>query len=96
MDIPKTFKFVNKKVIIRLRDRVCETPDELLSSELFREVLTRFVNDLKRKQSMNPNQVNARVVLPVTTYEQVMAGYPIDMVLLREQLRGNRRGAPHC
>ena len=36
---------------------------------------------LDRAIIMNPNQVNARVVLPVTTYEQVMAGYPIDMVL---------------
>jgi len=51
MDISKTAKFVNKKVIIRLRDRVCESPDELISSELFCEVVTRFVSDLKRKQS---------------------------------------------
>jgi hypothetical protein len=51
MDISKTAKFVNKKVIIRLRDRVCESPEELISSELFCEVVTRFVSDLKRKQS---------------------------------------------
>lgn len=30
---------------------------------------------------MNPNQVNARVVLPVTTYNEVMKGYKIDFVL---------------
>jgi energy-coupling factor transporter ATP-binding protein EcfA2 len=29
---------------------------------------------------MNPNQVNARVVLPVTTYNEVMRGYPVDFV----------------
>ncbi len=46
-----TFRFVDNKVIILLRDRVCETPEELLSSELFSAVLTRFVNDLKRKHS---------------------------------------------
>lgn len=46
-----SFRFVNRKVIIFLRDRVCETPDELMSSELFNEVVTRFVNDLKRKHS---------------------------------------------
>src|SRR4030042_3447599 len=51
MEIQGTFRFVNRKVIIFFRDRVCETPEELLSSELFSEVVTRFVDDLKRKQS---------------------------------------------
>ncbi|MBA4419488.1 MAG: hypothetical protein C0392_16530, partial [Syntrophus sp. (in: bacteria)] len=51
MEIQGTFRFVNRKVIIFLRDRVCETPEELMSSELFHEVVTRFINDLKRKQS---------------------------------------------
>jgi hypothetical protein len=51
MEIQGTFRFVNKKIIIFLRDRVCETPEELMSSELFSEVITRFVNDLKRKNS---------------------------------------------
>jgi len=30
---------------------------------------------------MNANQVNARVVLPVTTYSNIMRGWPIDIVL---------------
>ncbi len=30
---------------------------------------------------MSPDQVNARVVLPVTTYNTIMRGYPIDVVL---------------
>lgn len=51
MENQGSFRFVNRKVIIFLRDRVCETPEELMSSELFREVITRFVNDLKRRQS---------------------------------------------
>jgi hypothetical protein len=46
-----TFKFVGKKVIIRLRDRVCEDADELLSSVLFYELIKRFVSKLKDKQS---------------------------------------------
>jgi hypothetical protein len=36
---------------------------------------------LDRSIIMNPSQVNSRIVLPVTTYEQVMKGYAIDMVL---------------
>lgn len=51
MEIQGTFRFVDRKVIIFLRDRVCETPEELISSELFFEVVTRFINNLKRKQS---------------------------------------------
>ncbi|MBN1372509.1 MAG: hypothetical protein JW987_11280 [Anaerolineaceae bacterium] len=30
---------------------------------------------------MNPDQVNARVVLPVTKYAEVVRGYPVDFVL---------------
>ena len=36
---------------------------------------------LDRSIIMNSNQVNARIVLPVTTYEHVMRGYTVDMVL---------------
>jgi len=36
---------------------------------------------LDRSIIMNPSQVNARTVLPVTTYEHVMKGYSVDMVL---------------
>ena len=36
---------------------------------------------LDRSIIMNSNQVNARIVLPVTTYEHVMRGYAVDMVL---------------
>jgi hypothetical protein len=46
-----TYKFVDQKVIIRLRDRVCETAEELLSSDLFREVVGRFVRELGRQDS---------------------------------------------
>ncbi|MDD3847076.1 MAG: hypothetical protein PHC90_12050 [Syntrophorhabdaceae bacterium] len=51
MENQGSFRFVSKKVIIFLRDRACETSEELISSELFHEVVTRFVNDLRRKQS---------------------------------------------
>lgn len=36
---------------------------------------------MDRAVIMNANQVNARVVIPVTTYETVMAGHRIDYVL---------------
>jgi hypothetical protein len=36
---------------------------------------------LDRAIIMNPNQVNARVVLPVTSYRNVVKGFPVDIVL---------------
>ncbi|MBN1465156.1 phosphoenolpyruvate carboxykinase [candidate division KSB1 bacterium] len=51
LDEQIAFKVVDNKVIIRLRDRVCETPEELIGSELFRQVLTRFVKSLEAKGS---------------------------------------------
>ncbi len=51
MDLCGNFKFLKKKIILRLRDRVCSTPEELLASELFYEVTTRFINDLKHRQA---------------------------------------------
>ena len=51
MAVNLTFRFVDNKVIIQLRDRVCDTTDELIASRLFSEVVTHFVNNLKRKQA---------------------------------------------
>lgn len=45
------YQFDGDKVIIRLRGRICETPDELLSSELFQLVLKRALKDLARRDS---------------------------------------------
>jgi energy-coupling factor transporter ATP-binding protein EcfA2 len=45
-------KIFERKVVIRLRDRVCETPEELLSSELFSRVLQTMLADLGRRQSL--------------------------------------------
>jgi hypothetical protein len=42
---------VDQKVIIRLRDRGCETPEELLSCPLFREIVLRYVRKLERSGS---------------------------------------------
>jgi hypothetical protein len=36
---------------------------------------------MDRSIIMSPSQVNARIVLPVTTYETVMRGHRVDMVL---------------
>ena len=35
--------------------------------------------EMDRSIFMNPNQTNARLVMPVATYHQIMKGYPVDM-----------------
>ncbi|NMB72165.1 MAG: hypothetical protein GYA22_08460, partial [Bacteroidales bacterium] len=47
----KTFKVLGNKVIIDLRGRLCETPEELLQSTLFRHLLAIAVDGLREKQS---------------------------------------------
>jgi len=42
----------DRKVIIRLTRRLCETPDELLASEVFADVVGRCVADLARRHSI--------------------------------------------
>lgn len=39
------------------------------------------LGQIDRAIIMSPNQVNARIVLPVTTYEQVIKGHKVDCVL---------------
>jgi hypothetical protein len=36
---------------------------------------------IDRSIFMNPHRTNARLVIPVTTYDAVMAGYPVDLFL---------------
>ncbi|HOW84318.1 MAG TPA: hypothetical protein PK573_17270, partial [Spirochaetota bacterium] len=48
----KSYKFVGKKVILRVKNRVCETPEELLASGLFLEVLKRCIRDIMKKDSL--------------------------------------------
>lgn len=45
------FEIFEKKVIIRLHNRICETPEELLSSEIFHEVLQNAVGALQKRNS---------------------------------------------
>ena len=46
-----TFRILSDKVILRVRDRVCETPEDLLNSKLFLQLLTRVVRDLSARRA---------------------------------------------
>ncbi len=38
-------------------------------------------NEMDRSVFMNPDKTNARLVMPVATYKDIMKGYPVDMFL---------------
>lgn len=47
-----TFEISDNKVIIKLHDRICETPDEILASSLFRTILERAIAKLVQRNSL--------------------------------------------
>ncbi len=47
----ETFEISQNKVIIKLQDRVCETPGEILASPLFRAILERAIDKLVQRNS---------------------------------------------
>lgn len=46
-----SYKFLGKKLIVRLKDRVCENAEEMIASRLFAEVVRRCVKDLVQYES---------------------------------------------
>ncbi|PKN88328.1 MAG: phosphoenolpyruvate carboxykinase [Chloroflexi bacterium HGW-Chloroflexi-8] len=46
-----SYQFYGDKLVIRIRNRVCDTVDELISSEIFMDLLSKYVRRLFRQQS---------------------------------------------
>jgi len=46
-----SYRIFKDKVVIRIKDRLCDTPAELLSSKLFLHVLTQAISSLSRRNS---------------------------------------------
>ena len=46
-----SYQLNESKIIIRIRDRVSDTPEELLSSEIFRAVFKQYLDKLSKKRS---------------------------------------------
>lgn len=60
--IIESFDIIDRKVIIRLHDRICETAEEILSSILFREILDRSLKRIQRRSSFLLNIFEGREV----------------------------------
>ncbi|HEY3345863.1 MAG TPA: hypothetical protein VGJ97_13095 [Anaerolineaceae bacterium] len=82
----ESFHFTDGKVVIRLRDRVCDTPEELLSSQLFYRVLYRCIADLSRKDShllgifghANVSEQDIRLLIETVRYLAIL---PAEQVI---------------
>jgi hypothetical protein len=46
-----TLRIIGNKVVLNIRERMCETAEEMLSSEKFRQVLDHCIENLKAKNS---------------------------------------------
>jgi hypothetical protein len=46
-----SYQIIDGKVVLRVRDHICDTPDKLLKSPLFFEILKRCINELERHNS---------------------------------------------
>jgi len=46
-----SYRIFKDKVVIRIKDRLCDTPTELLSSKLFLQMLTHSITTLSRRNS---------------------------------------------
>ena len=46
------FDVIDKKVIIRIKEKICDTSEELLSSKLFKVIVKRCINQLSDRDSI--------------------------------------------
>ena len=87
----RSFQIIDGKVIIRIKDRICDTPEELLASRLFYTLLRRMVRELVKKNSrllkiFTSTEIRDQDVRLLVKTFQYLAKLPIeDVVKLVEQ-----------
>jgi hypothetical protein len=101
LGIEGSFRIVDRKVIIRLKDRGCETPEELLSSPLFYEVVLRYVRKLEHNNSPilvffgNGREIEDRDVEELIQVFQLLARMPLEWVAKLLEGQERRRFLEH-
>lgn len=82
-----TYKFVDRKIIIKVKDRICDNAEELLSSTLFKEVLTRSIHNLQKKNPLllkifgkEPSQINKKDIQTLINILQYLSKMTIDHI----------------
>lgn len=97
MDRP-SFQTIDGKVVLWLKDRICDTPEELLASEQFRRILDQFVRMLQKRNSTllgifgktNISDADIKVLNDAMTYlTQLPANLVVKVVEQSEPLFAN-------
>ncbi|MCG9479091.1 MAG: phosphoenolpyruvate carboxykinase [Actinomycetia bacterium] len=81
-----SYSISGKKVIIKIRRRICETPEELLESELFVEIVNRCINHLKRHNSpllaiFKDKKIDEGMAESLAGALKLLAGLPASLLL---------------
>jgi len=79
------YQLLDGKVVMRVRDKVCTKPEHLLASQLFQDVLRRYIADLSLKRSKLLNVFAEQpvtekdIALLITTFKFLLK-VPADLV----------------
>lgn len=81
-----TYQMYDRKVVLRLRGKICENSEELLTSNLFRDVLWDFIRNLQRRESrflnIFPNrQVSEKAVTELIDTFRFLNKLPAELVI---------------
>ena len=85
--MPTNFHFYEGKVVLRIHNTICDTPDELLSTVMFADVLKRYVNHLGQKRSKllhifpNPTNITSADLHLLAQTLRFLTKLPSDMVV---------------
>ncbi len=84
MDI-YSYKIFERKVIIKIKTRICETSEELLGSKLFKEILTRCIHYLNRRKSpllafFGDEEINDVQIATLAHTLKILVRVPADVV----------------
>jgi len=55
-------RIIGNKVVLNNRERMCETPEELLASEKFRMVLDHYLDHLQSKKVSSDRDFSRRII----------------------------------
>jgi hypothetical protein len=85
--MPTNYHFFDGKIILRIRNTICDTPEELLSTELFADVLKRYVKMLSHQHSRllrifkNPDNVTSADLHLLSQTLRYLIKLPADVVV---------------
>ena len=79
-----SFHFYPDKIILRVRNKICNTGEELLKSEVFNSFYLQFLNNLKRQQSKLLN------VFPEKKYDKEKSGLMLETLYYLNSLPADK------